>query len=730
MSTEDEWEMFGSDSSDEDNGDECNTTKTTNTTSTTKEQSHHEDTKDRNPGGIIALESHVTKVVDEVCLFTTKELLTSSRSIPLSQRFVGVVQSDSPSAQSQTKDVNVPHIHFRQIWNNVLISRILQRNMQLVAIPESNSESNSVSPYSCDAGFLFCSFEASEQGQISEMKLQNSQDSERPKSEESKLRASIIPGGFLVLTMYIHYNDHASKTQVQRNVTHLISQWKVNTTNDMLFHRAVWDIENARLVSHQSIDNNNNNNENDNDSEIITIYLMKRPCKVNTLSCPWKANNKRVPSRFSVACESKQTTADQIETWLQYERRILAEATVALSIAELTSLSNTTSHSKLTVMTKENRKKANDALKNHGFVILSSLFSSNLSLKAIKSWSDAIMTDFYKACDLLKSSAEHNVDIFNPGKDGTFDPISYKEMAMREDLRVDLRDGPNIKKLREQTQPIDNARLKTFGFYQCSEDINNDGTKPITIDSNNSSQQGCQGNASVGTCDDNLESSLRFDPTVLDIVRSLLNPSHSSQMNDSKIPFYKGNFGRYNFNGSGPNGSPQPLRVGPIGSVISLPQAGDQAIHADTPHLFETHDCLPCHYCNLFILGNDGSKEACQKLDGDGNPTGDNEVGGTAFIHGSHKLSVAAQLTAGDEDTLNGEIPSAAVREQARDEMHMRIIRPSLEVGDALLFDTRVLHFGCANQSKKKCRPMLYVNMTHTFFHDPKNWDDQHSIFS
>jgi hypothetical protein len=33
-------------------------------------------------------------------------------------------------------------------------------------------------------------------------------------------------------------------------------------------------------------------------------------------------------------------------------------------------------------------------------------------------------------------------------KDHTFEPLSYREMAMREDLRVDLRSGPTMEGLR------------------------------------------------------------------------------------------------------------------------------------------------------------------------------------------------------------------------------------------------------------------------------------------
>lgn len=109
----------------------------------------------------------------------------------------------------------------------------------------------------------------------------------------------------------------------------------------------------------------------------------------------------------------------------------------------------------------------------------------------------------------------------------------------------------------------------------------------------------------------------------------------------------------------------------------------------------------------------------------DGIFTGNSPIGGTAFIHGSHRLSIAARLTA--EDNLVGR-SAASAKKEAKDEMYRRIIRPSLQKGDALIFDTRCLHFGLSNQSNYN-RPMMYINYTHSWFHDPKNWNNNESIF-
>lgn len=174
-------------------------------------------------------------------------------------------------------------------------------------------------------------------------------------------------------------------------------------------------------------------------------------------------------------------------------------------------------------------------------------------------------------------------------------------------------------------------------------------------------------------------------------------------MNPKVDNLYRGNFGRYNFGGSGPDGSFQDMRLGWIGGIVSLPGSADQALHADAPHLFEI-GTLPAHYINAFTPGCAGSPN----------------VGCTALIHGSHKIEFTTQYM--DEDD------TVAMRDNTRDVFNY-LVRPQLELGDLLLFDCRTLHFGLANTSKDIERPIIYCNMTHAWFHDPKNWDDHRPIF-
>ena len=83
-------------------------------------------------------------------------------------------------------------------------------------------------------------------------------------------------------------------------------------------------------------------------------------------------------------------------------------------------------------------------------------------------------------------------------------------------------------------------------------------------------------------------------------------------------------------------------------------------------------------------------------------------------MHGSHNLQFTAAKCGSREDY-------GAV--------YPYLVRPCVTLGDVILFDCRVLHFGMANQSESTERVMLYSNTTHVWFQDPKNWDDFRSIF-
>ena len=432
-----------------------------------------------------------------------------------------------------------------------------------------------------------------------------------------EIRKNIIPGGYLIMII-----DNPTSWQEETSLSN-----------------AIWDVEHATTSIVEKKDNN---------KQQIIVYIQKRPCCINTQSCPWKP-----PS----------------PTQEEYERRILAEATIAMSVQECESKK----------MNKISLERANQALIKHGFVVIKSLLNPTWCQK----WGQAAVTDVELAIELLLQ--KHNINLLQPNTNDT--RKSFSEMAMREDYRVDIRNGPTIQKLRSSQREQEKEYHSTM-----KKDIEND--QPVVTDT-----QGSYKNE-----DGQL---LRFHPDILQIVKAVLHPTSDEGL-------YKGNFGRWNFEGKGPDGSCPPIRIGPISAIVSFPGAADQAVHADTPHLYEHMDHLPPHYIHVFTPG----LSYPTIKDEDGNSTGISHMGGTCFLHGSHSLSVTARITS-DDDEL-----------KKCDEYYQRMIRPSLELGDVLLFDCRILHFGTANTTTSGGkRPLLYVNMTHSWFHDFKNWDQHESIF-
>jgi hypothetical protein len=123
------------------------------------------------------------------------------------------------------------------------------------------------------------------------------------------------------------------------------------------------------------------------------------------------------------------------------------------------------------------------------------------------------------------------VDILHPGQGA--DPINYLELAMREDFRCDLRFGKRMK------------AVAASGAHRTSL-----GKREVSPDSS----------------------------AVLGVLQDVMNPDGGEDA--------IGNWGRWNFTGGGP-GAAKVISHSEVGAVVSCPKAADQAVHADTPHLYE-----------------------------------------------------------------------------------------------------------------------------------------------
>jgi Phytanoyl-CoA dioxygenase (PhyH) len=417
-------------------------------------------------------------------------------------------------------------------------------------------------------------------------------------------------------------------------------------------------------------------------------------------------------------------------TWLPLhynvydERQRVALATICLSAQEVES-------SKLV---ESSISQAVQALQEYGYCILPRLLSNkSRDLAWIHSWSRAALDDLHEAARILKRC--DGVDVLNP-HESRHEPASYREMSMREDYRMDLRHGPRLAQLRNKGRISSNrnGNIKTSqtANYSSIDDIDNadenDGNLPWIVKATTPLPGAIPCSGQKNDTDENglfhAGYFLRGHVDILEIARRTMNPKSSPDANNNVLS--RGNFGRYNFSGSGPDGSFQNLRVSPVGAIISLPGSADQAIHADIPHLFEHMSCLPAHYINVFTPGIAAAPG----------------VGQTAFVHGSHTLEFCARFTNDDDDKPSIGVVADNIKsdndKKEKSSWKDFLIRPALDLGDVLLFDCRILHFGLANSSGAIGgdgsggaveRPLLYTNMTQHWFHDPKNWQDQRPIF-
>lgn len=358
------------------------------------------------------------------------------------------------------------------------------------------------------------------------------------------------------------------------------------------------------------------------------------------------------------------------------------------------------------ILSEMNHQKAVNALTKHGVVLFPKLFDTTKA----KEWGEAAIQDMQDLITILRTKKA--IDLLNPYIDkeenngGIME--NFYELSMREALRCDIRNVPHLRQMHTSyhyDSPYE------WPVYQPVRDA----SKTIALLHDNSKK---------GLPAENV----RYHPTILSVLHESMNPPNP-------IPgVEKGNWGRWNFEGPGPE-APVPLRVGIPGTIFSFPGCADQTIHADTPHLF-VHQSLPPHYVNLFVVTTENTVTHTKHTEVTFDAADENEallhpnkcpgilrgfpIGMTSFVVGSQDLGITKEVMTGEEGQVL---------------LEDRLIRPQLSIGDAVLFDCRILHFGLANQLLEKkdsvdgWRPLLYVNYHHTWFHDPKNWNDKERLF-
>ena len=425
----------------------------------------------------------------------------------------------------------------------------------------------------------------------------------------------------------------------------------------------------------------------------------------------------------------------------EQEHRWLDAVTVTLSVEE----------SRRGCASDSNRQKASDALLKHGVCVLPGLFDP----ETVLAWGAVSKTDMDSAMQKLRQG--HNVEMWpddlrpphvrqqqqqkeqephanasvqsganrtkgadapRPAMKNVVDN-NFHELSMREALRCDLRNTPNLKLLQNAScgqaaavgQDAYHGQMSTTRRLTVEESFDKDGKDEVRDERKNEGKGDDHGREESQSNDGApaVMRDFRNHPLITSLLTDVMNPVPTDPARQHDI---QGNWGKWNFDGAGP-GVPTAPRVGKMGVIMTLPGCADQTIHADTAHIFE-HVHLPPHYVNLFIPASSpapahynsthyslegniiscsnygiptGAEAATANNDDDDQDLSAYRVGQTAFVLGSHRMDICAAIMA-NPDYVAGQ-----------DEFRHRLIRPHLQPGDALLFDCRILHFGMGNSA-------------------------------
>ena len=168
------------------------------------------------------------------------------------------------------------------------------------------------------------------------------------------------------------------------------------------------------------------------------------------------------------------------------------------------------------------------------------------------------------------------------------------------------------------------------------------------------------------------------------------------------------------------------IELDTLSVVTAIPGAPDQPWHRDVSHLFKWQAAAALPPQGVVVVAplvdtrrpkkiknvaKDGGKAATAAAAAavhatDAATTTRGEAGATQFAMGSQLLQTTAELDEHLEDCPNYELKVA--------------------VGDAAIFDMRIMHRGRANRSPKN-RPILYMSYAHEWFHDTINFHGRHT---
>jgi hypothetical protein len=353
---------------------------------------------------------------DAIALSLTQHFATSTKitGVPLKDRVVGIGQRYSDDLCASK-------------WRKAMSKRVICRGLQSVELNES-AMTMDVSSYQCDAAIV----------------IENKQPLNGDNNNESSshVRRSLLPGGYL--WSIIPLDGVATSSDKTDDGDELLNKRLIDEhVNE--YSESIWNLDSASVIYSSSA--------------FLVLSLQKRSCVINTWSCVWMNKKQRIDGQLlssKLDDNNDEFPIHKNMTYLQYERNAACSITVSPSVMERTSIKldefNNPNEKPVyaTVLTESNVRRATDILNKHGLVIIKGLLPPSQTVP----WGDAVLADFNAAVSRLRNHPTRPVDLLNPHTADSFEPLSYREMAMREDLRVDLRSGPNMEILRRSQNEL------------------------------------------------------------------------------------------------------------------------------------------------------------------------------------------------------------------------------------------------------------------------------------
>ena len=573
---DDYWEAFGSDDDDDDdNGDDVDNSNSNSSNAMGVKVLQVNQVATAASGTATAISVQVDnkkemkkkneqqqqwkKVASSIASYLSQSFLKHNSQIRLSERYVLLyVDADCTTADDGNNKRNGEELETRI---SVLSKYLKQRQIQVDVIRQQQQQQQSKDDIIINSSSVDMDMDVVDAVII----LDDMQDHHHHSYHQKKIiiESRLRPGGILLYSMITtttaNGNDNKNKNKNERSS--VIIATHDFTTKDK-------DIDKLLVQSTTTTNTDNNSKTNTiNTASVLHTYKLfflddrttttKTTINTTQQHCQWMVRQRKIIRVHATTCPWLSSSSHSLR--LQREEEHLQLATVDLSAHEIR-VSTTTVPA--IMITEPMIQKSVRNIQQYGYCILPKV----LAPSPCYAWGRAVLECVHDAAHILKH--RDHIDLYNP-QSSQADPASYQELSMREDLRLDLRHGPALDKIRQKQQC----------YHNNTDNENNNDDDDVGAE--RTKQKRIIGNKSIVVSSSTQQDGtgiefLRGQSSLLEIILRTMNPhndtddTNDNDDSNNKLKLWLGNIGRWNFNGCGNDGSYQNLRLSPVGGIVSL----------------------------------------------------------------------------------------------------------------------------------------------------------------